>query len=87
MIPGFSGGRIRSARLVWATLWLGDLAALLRVGSLLIAPALAGNVTGSAVANALFGLSGLVGLGLAACLLVNLWPALLEPLTRARASS
>lgn len=82
MIPGFSGGRIRSARLVWATLWLGDLAALLRVGSLLITPALAGSATGSAIVNALFGLSGPVGLGLAACLLINLWPALLTPQRR-----
>jgi uncharacterized protein involved in response to NO len=77
MIPGFSGGRIRSARLVWATLWLGDCAALLRVGPLLVGPALVGlGSTGSAIASALFGLSGPLGLGLAACLLINLWPAL-----------
>lgn len=81
MIPGFSGGHIRSAGLVWATLWLGDTAAILRVGALLAAPALAGlGATGTTITNALFGLSGPVGLALAACLLINLWPAL--PLTR-----
>ncbi len=77
MVPGFSGGRILSAGLVWATLWLGDSAALLRVGSLLAAPALAGlGAAGTAVENVLFGLSGPVGLALAVCLLVNLWPAI-----------
>ena len=77
MIPGFSGGRILSAKLVWATLWLGDSAALLRVGALLAAPALASlGGAGATVENVLFGLSGPVGLALAACLLINLWPAL-----------
>ncbi len=77
MIPGFSGGRILSAKLVWATLWLGDSAALLRVGALLAAPALAGlGASGATVTNMLFGLSGPIGLALAACLLVNLWPAI-----------
>lgn len=77
MIPGFSGGRILSAKLVWATLWLGDSAALLRVGALLAAPALAGlGASGATVTNVLFGLSGPIGLALAACLLINLWPAI-----------
>ncbi|HKT39669.1 MAG TPA: hypothetical protein VJR48_14935, partial [Ktedonobacterales bacterium] len=40
MVPGFSGGHILSAKLVTATLWLGNSAAILRVGSLLIAPLL-----------------------------------------------
>lgn len=80
MLPGFSGGHIRSAALVSATLWLGNGAALLRVGSLLIAPALGalGNV-GTALDAAAFGISGQVGLALAICLAVNLWPALRTP--------
>ena len=42
MVPGFSRGHIASPWLVRATLWLGNSAAVLRVGSLLVAPALAG---------------------------------------------
>jgi uncharacterized protein involved in response to NO len=77
MLPGFSGGRIRSPQLVAATLWLGNGAALLRVGSLLLAPALGALGSGGAAADQLaFGLSGPVGLALAIVLAVNLWPAL-----------
>lgn len=80
MLPGFSGGHIRSAALVRATLWLGNGAALLRVGSLLVAPALAAFGSGGiALDTALFGISGPVGLALAICLAVNLWPALRSP--------
>jgi hypothetical protein len=77
MIPGFSGGRIASPRLVAATFWLGNTAALLRVGSVIGAPLLAatGSV-GQTLAAIAFGLSGPLGLALAACLAVNLWPAL-----------
>lgn len=77
MVPGFSGGRIASPALVAATLWLGNGAALLRVGSLLAAPTLAalGGV-GTTADQVAFGLSGLAGLALAICLAVNLWPAL-----------
>ena len=77
MLPGFSGGTIRSATLVSATLWLGNLAAVLRVGSLLLAPWL---VIGSFnVGQVAFGCSGIVGLALALCLAWNLWPALRAP--------
>jgi uncharacterized protein involved in response to NO len=38
MIPGFSGGQLASPRWVMALLWLGNAAALLRVGSLLALP-------------------------------------------------
>ena len=77
MLPGFSGGSIVSPALVGATLWLGNSAAALRVGPILLSPLLA-RFTGpwqtlDAVA---FGLSGPVGLALAICLAVNLWPAL-----------
>ena len=77
MAPGFSGGHILSAKLVTATLWLGNSAAILRVGSLLIAPLLDGlGPAGAFVDSLLFGLSGPLGLALAICLAVNLWPAL-----------
>ena len=75
MLPGFSGGKILSAGLVSATLWLGNAAALLRVGSLLFAPLLAGT-RGFAIDTFLFSLSGPCGLALAICLAINLWPAL-----------
>jgi len=77
MVPGFSGGHILSAKLVTATLWLGNSAAILRVGSLLIAPLVdALGPSGAFVDSLLFGLSGPLGLALAICLAVNLWPAL-----------
>jgi hypothetical protein len=77
MVPGFSGGKIASPALVSATLWLGNTAALLRVGSILLATALATvGFAGGSLYSVLFGLSGPVGLALAICLAVNLWPAL-----------
>ena len=77
MVPGFSGGHILSAKLVTATLWLGNSAAILRVGSLLVAPLLDGLGSGGVwLDSLLFGLSGPLGLALAICLAVNLWPAL-----------
>ncbi|HLH60518.1 MAG TPA: hypothetical protein VKV20_02445 [Ktedonobacteraceae bacterium] len=69
MIPGFSSKPIRSPILVMATLLLGNLATLLRVGSLLLAPILPGTAF-------LFALSGPTGLILILCLTVNLWPTL-----------
>lgn len=66
MIPGFSGKpRIASPRLVLATFWLGNLAALFRVAPL-FAPDLPGM-------NIAFGLSGALGWLAVACLAVNLW--------------
>ncbi|HEV8191205.1 MAG TPA: NnrS family protein [Ktedonobacterales bacterium] len=77
MLPGFSGKRIASAKLVAATLWLGNGAAVLRVGSVLAAPWLATRgQLGSTVGNLAFGLSGPLGLALALCLAINLWPSL-----------
>ena len=75
MLPSFSGGKIVSPRLVSATLWLGNAAAVLRVGAILFAPLFAG-AQGIAVDTLLFSLSGPLGLALAICLAVNLWPAL-----------
>jgi hypothetical protein len=74
MLPGFSGRTILSPRLVSATLWLGNLAAILRVGSLLLAPAL-----GSSLSLWLFSFSGPCGLALALCLAINLWPIVSAP--------
>ncbi|HEV2661349.1 MAG TPA: hypothetical protein VGU68_12155, partial [Ktedonobacteraceae bacterium] len=67
MLPSFSGGHIVSPRLVSATLWLGNIAAALRVGSVLLASVLPG-----AQDTFLLGLSGPCGLALA----INLWPTL-----------
>ncbi len=73
----FSGAKIASARLVSATLWLGNSATLLRVGSLLLAPAASTlTVGGYSITALLFGLSGPLGLALVLCLTINLWPAL-----------
>lgn len=74
MLPGFSGGTIRSARLVSATLWLGNLAAFFRVGSLLLASWLTLGTLN--LGQILFGCSGVLGLALAISLACNLWPAL-----------
>jgi uncharacterized protein involved in response to NO len=75
MLPSFSGGTIVSPKLVSATLWLGNAAAVLRVGSILFAPIFAGT-QGFAIDTILFSLSGPLGLALAICLAINLWPAL-----------
>lgn len=77
VLSNFSGGRIQSPRLVWATLWLGNLAALFRAGSILGSPIFDQlGVGGAFLQNSLFGLSGPLGLALAICLAVNLWPTL-----------
>lgn len=77
MLPGFSGSTIRSAKLVSATLWLGNLAALFRVGGLLFAPWLmVGTLNLGQIA---FGWSGVLGWALAICLACNLWPVLRSP--------
>ena len=78
MLPSFSGGKMLSPRLVSATLWLGNIATLLRVGSLLLAPLFA-TTQGFAIETFLFSLSGPCGLALALCLAINLWPALGSP--------
>jgi hypothetical protein len=69
LVPGFSSKMIRSPELVTVTLVLGNVAALLRVGPLVLAPVLPDSAF-------FFALSGPVGLALVLCLTVNLWPAL-----------
>ncbi|HEX8037087.1 MAG TPA: hypothetical protein VF510_24740 [Ktedonobacterales bacterium] len=76
MLTAFSGGNIASPAFVTATLWLGNAAALLRVGSILLIPFMGG---ASTVPDVLFGLSGPLGLAVAICLTINLWPALSGP--------
>lgn len=76
MLTAFSGGSIASPGLVTATLWLGNAAALLRVGSILLISLMGGTST---ITDILFGLSGPLGLAVATCLTVNLWPALSGP--------
>jgi uncharacterized protein involved in response to NO len=73
MLPSFSGGHIVSPRLVSATLWLGNSAAALRVGSSLLASFLP---SAQGYAPFLLGLSDPCGLVLAICLVINLWPTL-----------
>jgi uncharacterized protein involved in response to NO len=75
MLPSFSGRHIASPRLVSATLWLGNAAALLRVGSILLVPLFPGS-WGYTFDTFLFSLSSPFGLALAICLAINLWPLL-----------
>ena len=80
LITGFSGGHIVSPRLVTATLWLGNAAALLRIGAILaMSPLSSVSVVGVSLDALVFGLSGPTGLALAVCLTINLWPALRPP--------
>jgi len=66
MLPGFSSkSRVASARLVMATFWLGNLAALFRVLPL-FAPDLAGM-------NVALGISGAIGWLAVMCLAINLY--------------
>ncbi|MGZ3583122.1 MAG: hypothetical protein ACXWQ5_13810 [Ktedonobacterales bacterium] len=76
MLTAFSGGNIASPAFVTATLWLGNAAALLRVGSIVLIPFMGG---ASTIPDVLFGLSGPLGLAVAICLAINLWPALSGP--------
>ncbi|MCC7369259.1 MAG: NnrS family protein [Chloroflexi bacterium] len=71
MVPGFTGRKLYSARLVWATVWLGNAAALLRVVPLFLP---AGRLT-----MTLLGLAGLLGLVAVACLGWNLWRTVRGP--------
>ncbi len=75
LLPGFLGREhLDHPRLVWATFWLGNAAALLRVGPLLVPwlLALAGSA-GAPPATALLALSGLLDMLAVACFGWNLW--------------
>jgi uncharacterized protein involved in response to NO len=71
MVPGFAGRKLHSVGLVWATVWLGNAAAILRILPLFL-PSSRGTL-------ALLGLAGLLGLTAVACLGWNLWQTLREP--------
>jgi len=80
LITGFSGGTITSPHLVTATLWLGNAAALLRIGAILAASPLSTvSIFGISLDALMFGVSGPTGLALALCLAINLWPTLRSP--------
>jgi uncharacterized protein involved in response to NO len=71
MLPGFAGRKLHSVSLVWATVWLGNAAVILRVVPLFL--------PSSQVTMAVLGLAGLLGLAAVACLGWNLWQTLHEP--------
>ncbi len=77
ILPGFSGHKIAGPAWVTALFWLGNTAAVLRIGPMLLLPALVawGNV-GITLYEILFGLSGPVGLAFGIGLAINLWPVL-----------
>jgi uncharacterized protein involved in response to NO len=75
LLPGFLGREhLAHPRLVWATFWLGNVAALLRVGPLLVPwlVALAGGLP-APPAPSLIALSGLLDMVAVACFGWNLW--------------
>lgn len=71
LVPGFSGRKLHSVRLVWGTVWLGNAAAILRVVPLFL--------PSSRLTMALLGLAGLCGVAAVACLGWNLWRTVAEP--------
>jgi uncharacterized protein involved in response to NO len=71
LLPGFAGRRLASPGLVWATLWLGNAAALLRVAPLFF-PA-------SRLTTGLLAVAGLLGLATVGFLAWNLRQTLREP--------
>lgn len=76
MLPGFAGGKLRSPRLVTATLWLGSAAALLRVLPVLIRPWMSALGLPGWIAPILrgaFGFSGPLALATLLCFTINLW--------------
>lgn len=73
LLSSFSGASVISPMLVSATLWLGNAAAVLRIGPALLMPFVSGSLGGS-LSTFLLGLSGPCGLILAFCFMINLWP-------------
>lgn len=71
LLPGFAGQRLFSARLVWATLWLGNAAALLRVVPLFLPP--------TSISLGLLATSGVLALAAVGCLTWNLIRTLVLP--------
>ncbi|HSB78750.1 MAG TPA: hypothetical protein VLM91_08185 [Candidatus Methylomirabilis sp.] len=75
MLPGFLKKKaVASPALVEMTFWLGNTAAVFRVLPLIVPERLLGLIPGGTVlAQATFGLSGLIGLAAVVCLAANLW--------------
>jgi uncharacterized protein involved in response to NO len=73
LLPGFAGRRLYSAGLVWATVWLGNAAALLRVVPLFL--------PSSRLSVGLLALSGLLALAAVVSLTWNLWRTLRGPVS------
>ncbi len=72
LLPGFGGRPVRSRRLIWATLALGNAAALLRVAPLLVPVG---------AASLLLALAGVAGWAAVLVLAINLLPVLRRPRT------
>lgn len=62
LLPGFARLPLRSRRLAWGTLLLGNLAALLRIAPVLFTPHGSGTVAGAVLAGA--GLAGIIAIAL-----------------------
>lgn len=71
LVPGFVGRPLYSARLVWATVWLGNAAALLRVVPLFL--------PSSPLSLGLLAVAGVLGLAAVGCLGWNLWRTVRQP--------
>jgi uncharacterized protein involved in response to NO len=78
LLPGFVGrGHVANSRLVWATLWLGNAAALLRVAPLLLAWLLGPTMSaGSPAFQYTMAVSGLLDTVAVGCFGWNLWRTL-----------
>ena len=77
LLPGFVGRQqTASARLVWATLWLGNAAALLRVVPLLAPWLLGASAVPAPAVPTLLALSGVLDVAAVACFGWNLWRTL-----------
>ncbi len=76
MIPGFSGGMLRSAKYITAMLIVGNLAAAARVIAVLLPAGFISSGLGYWIYSILFGLAGPLGLTYALLLFINLWPAI-----------
>ncbi len=75
MIPGFIGRqRIASAKLVEASFWLVNIAAICRVLPLVVPTTMLEHYPGFlSIAQVTFAFSGLLGMGAVICLMINLW--------------
>ncbi len=71
MLPGFGGKRLANVGLLWATVWLGNSSALLRIVPMLVLASGASTSVSDYLTSAL-ALSGVLGVAAVVCLAVNL---------------